>query len=96
MISRSQPLIPGLTAEGCSITSGPPALFAPLDPSEFKKLKGAKVEELPARLQQLLHAHRTPVHHLFRYLDGNLDGMLTRSELWTNLRTLGLDLSRSE
>lgn len=71
-------------------------LFAPLSPRDLQKLRETSVSELPSRLHDLLRRHHTPVRYLFRCLDGNHDGMLTREELWKALRCFGLEVSRAE
>ena len=48
---------------------------------------------LPARLRAILRKHYTPVRHLFRNMDGNLDGQITKQELGRSLKCLGIDLA---
>ena len=48
---------------------------------------------LPKKLRMLLKRHRAPVRSLFSTLDGNLDGAITRHELWTSLQAIGVPLS---
>jgi Ca2+-binding EF-hand superfamily protein len=52
----------------------------------------AKKELLPKKLRMLLKRHRAPVRTLFSTLDGNLDGAITRHELWTSLQAIGVPL----
>ena len=65
----------------------------PLDHSEVDELSRGRIELLPKKLRMLLKRHRAPVRSLFSTLDGNLDGAITRHELWTSLQAIGVPLS---
>ena len=88
------------SGSGHTTVKGPqdiwPPFFAPLSPAELQKLKEVKYSALPAKLHDLLRRHYTPVRHLFRFLGGNLDGTLTRHELYRALKALGVELTKAD
>ena len=71
-------------------------LFAPLSQSERQGLRDAPTESLPQRLAALLQHHHTRVIDLFRALDKNSDGSVTRAELAESLEKLGINASHDE
>ena len=56
-------------------------LFAPLSAAEKKSLRAAPALTLPQRLASMLQLHHTRVIDLFRALDKNEDGEVTKPEL---------------
>jgi hypothetical protein len=71
-------------------------LFAPLSAAEKKSLRAAPALTLPQRLASMLQLHHTRVIDLFRALDKNEDGEVTKPELAEALRSLGVDASQEE
>lgn len=83
----------GLQRALAHVPRGPgPPLYVPLDHSEVDELSRGRIELLPKKLRMLLKRHRAPVRSLFSTLDGNLDGAITRHELWTSLQAIGVPL----
>ncbi len=80
---------PGLQGPG-------PPLYVPLASEEIEDLCHGRIHSLPAKLLGLLRRHHAPVRSLFQQLDGNLDGSITRHELWASLQGLGVPLSLAE
>ena len=56
-------------------------LFAPLSAAERKSLRAAPALTLPQQLASMLQLHHTRVIDLFRVLDKNGDGEVTKPEL---------------
>ena len=76
-----------------------PPLFAPLTKKELKKgLRGVEknVTTLPSRLLALLRQHHTRALDLFRFVDRDEDGSITRDELEVALKCLGVDATRGD
>lgn len=71
-------------------------LFVPFTAGELQKLKKTRTVSLPTQLASMLRRHHTPVRALFQFLDGDSSGLLTRYELRTSLRCLGIDRSDEE
>ena len=71
-------------------------LFAPLTTHEMNALRSAPASSLPKRLSSLLQQNHTRVIDLFRSLDKNGDGEVTRSELAKALSDLGVSASKDE
>ena len=71
-------------------------LFAPLSQSERRALRATPASDIPVRLAALLQQHHTRVIDLFRALDKNADGQVTKDELESALASLGVRTSRDE
>ena len=71
-------------------------LFAPLSQSERRSLRAAPAASTMQQLAALLQLHHVRVIDLFRALDKNADGQVTRQELAEALRSLGISASRDE
>ncbi len=56
-------------------------LFAPLSQAERRALRAAPASAVPQQLAALLQLHHTRVIDLFRALDKNADGEVTKAEL---------------
>ena len=70
--------------------------FAPLTSGEKEALRSAPASSLPQRLSSLLKQNHTRVIDLFRSLDKNGDGEVTRPELAKALSDLGVSASKDE
>ena len=71
-------------------------LFAPLSQSERRALRDTRAAAVPQQLAALLQQHHTRVIDLFRALDKNADGEVTRDELDSALTSLGVRATREE
>ena len=71
-------------------------LFAPLSQAERRALRSAPAHAVPQQLAALLQHHHTRVIDLFRALDKNADGEVTRDELESALASLGVRASKGE
>ena len=65
-------------------------LFTPLSPRDWRKLRASSVSSLPRKLDKLLRRRHARVIDLYRCLDINLDGNVTRAELADALGRLGI------
>ena len=71
-------------------------IFVPFSKRELDRLQKTKTDALPTELSTLLRKHHTPVRTLFQFLDGDLNGSLTRFELRTALGCLGIERSQED
>ena len=71
-------------------------LFAPLSQAERKALQASSASTIPQQLAALLQQHHTRVIDLFRALDKNADGEVTRPELADALLQLGVEATDDE
>ena len=71
-------------------------LFAPLSQSERRTLRTSAASSIPERLAAMLQHHHTRVIDLFRALDKNADGEVTRPELADALDQLGVEATDDE
>ena len=60
------------------------------------KEKSNPLNQVFSRVRELLQLHLTRVIDMFRSMDANGDGVLTKKELAIGLRNIGMDLSRGE
>ena len=65
-------------------------LFTPLSSKDWRRLRSSSASSLPRRLALLLRRQHSRVIDLFRALDLNLDGCVTRDELGGALERLGI------
>ena len=71
-------------------------LFAPLSEQERRQLASTGAAAVPAQLSALLQRHHTRVIDLFRVLDKDSDGEVTKAELAIALASLGVSVSSAE
>ena len=68
--------------------------FAPLDVNQKAALRKASTSSLPTLLSSLLNQNKSRVMDLFRCLDKNGDGEVSRRELEKALKELGVNASK--
>lgn len=72
------------------------SMFAPLSQEEKKELSATSTANLPKVLASLLREHKTRVMDLFRAIDTNTDGMVTRQELESALLQMQINFTEGD